>query len=240
MGALYLICLTGGGAAILVFAALSALGGAHFHLGSQGHVHAPLPHSPTSHGGMHAQGGGHGHAQGQTLTAGHSQSGQTGASAASPHTLESVGMWTLSWLNPLVFAAAALWFGAAGTLGTTFAAPSTFVLAAAIVAGLLGASAVRALMATLLRASTPPLQARAEGAVGVLNAAIRLDGAGEVLYTLEGLRRSLPARSVDGAPLPRGTSVVIIRRERGIAWVVPTDPLDALTPDADAPSVSST
>jgi hypothetical protein len=102
----------------------------------------------------------------------------------------------------------------------------------------IGTALVRALMAAFLRADTAPLSAGAEGALGELTAAIRPDGPGEVLYTLEGLHRSAAARSLDGAPLPRGTRVVIVRRERGIAYVTPIDPLEQLAPAA--PSVELT
>jgi hypothetical protein len=52
------------------------------------------------------------------------------------------------------------------------------------------------------------------------------------MYILEGLRRSIPARSADGRTLSRGTSVVILRRERGIAFVESLDPLEDLSDSA--------
>ena len=42
---------------------------------------------------------------------------------------------------------------------------------------------------------------------------------GEVVYTLEGARHSDGARSLDGRALERDKEVVIIRYERGIAYV---------------------
>ncbi|GAC1400877.1 MAG: hypothetical protein NVSMB65_18540 [Chloroflexota bacterium] len=141
--------------------------------------------------------------------------------------------WTLSWLSPLTLAAAALWFGSAGLLVTSVLPASLEVLAfaVALVAAVAGAALLRGLMIALVRSSTPPLHETADGALGTLNAAIGTDTVGEVAYTLEGLRRSAPARSVDGRPLPRGLDVVIVRRERGIAWVAPLDPLAALPPE---------
>jgi membrane protein implicated in regulation of membrane protease activity len=158
--------------------------------------------------------------------------------AALPGWLTLTAGVTLSWVNPLTVAAAALWFGGAGLVaaGVLSGALAGAVVPVAVVAGLLGAALVRALMSALEQSSTPPLHDGAAGALGVVNAPIRLDAAGEVVFTLEGLRRSAPARSVDGRPLPRGTSVVILRRERGIAWVTPLDPLAALGQEGGAGS----
>jgi hypothetical protein len=89
-------------------------------------------------------------------------------------------------------------------------------------------------MGAFIRASTAPLQLTSEGAIGTVNATIRPDAAGEVIYTLEGLHRSAPARSEDGKMIPRGTAVVIVRREGGFAWVMPLDPLAELATDARA------
>jgi membrane protein implicated in regulation of membrane protease activity len=133
--------------------------------------------------------------------------------------------WTLSWLSPLTLAAAALWFGAAGLL----AAGHLPALPVAIVAALIGAFVVRAIMNAFVRSSTEPLQLTAEGALATVNATIRPDSPGEVIYTLEGLHRSLPARSELGLTIPRGSTVVITRRSDGFAWVEPVDPLDNLT-----------
>jgi hypothetical protein len=84
---------------------------------------------------------------------------------------------------------------------------------------------VRMVMNAFIRASVEPLSLTAEGAIGTVNAAIRENGTGEVVFTLEGLQRSIPARSLDGQALPRGTSVVIVRREKGLAYVESLDPL---------------
>ena len=147
-----------------------------------------------------------------------------------PHQLAVTLGWTLSWFNPLTLAAGALWFGGAGLLAERLlpAAASAVAVLLAVVAAVLGAALVRAAMVAFMRASTPPLRGDAVGAVGTLSAPIRVDAPGEVIYTLEGLRCSAAAHSVDGIPLPHGTTVVIVRCERGIAWVEPLDPLAAL------------
>jgi hypothetical protein len=140
--------------------------------------------------------------------------------------------WTLSWLSPLTLAGAALGFGGAGLIVLPFA--PALALPVAIVGAIAGAAAVRAMIAAFMRAETPALEATSEGAMGVINAPIREDRVGEVVYTLEGLQRSAPARALDGMPLPRGARVVIVRRERGMAWVAPLDPLPPV-PDGVPP-----
>lgn len=115
--------------------------------------------------------------------------------------------WAFTWLSPITIAGAALWFGAGGLLLEGMS--SRVALAVAIVAAVIGAVIVRTVMAAFVRASTPPLQLSGEGAVATVNAAIRADAPGEVVYTLEGLHRSTPARSENGTVIPRGTPVVI-------------------------------
>jgi len=224
------------------------LGGtAHAHAlpnsqsGGSAHAHALPDSSHTAHAGAQ----GPSRAQGQ---AGHGSATRP-ANTAGSHGATAVGRsglaagWALSWLSPLALAAAALWFGGVGIVGENIVPRplAGLLVVLAVAAGLLGAAFVRALMAAFVRAGTPALQGNAVGAVGTLNASIRSDGAGEVIYTLEGLRRSAPARSLDGATMPRGTPVVIVRRERGMAWVAPLDPLAALPTapdDAQAPTLS--
>lgn len=238
MNTVYLACLFGGLVATVLFAALGALGGLAGH--SAGHLHAgPGQAGHLSSGGptdghalpAHAATGHHAGAAGHA--AAHAHGSAPEQAAALPGWLSATFGWTLSWLSPLTLAAAALWFGGAGLLAESVlpAGLAAVALLVAIAAAVLGAALVRGVMAAFLRASTPPLRADAVGALGTLSAAIRADAPGEVIYTLEGLRRSAAARSVDGAPLPRGADVVIVRRERGIAWVEAIDPLLALGQD---------
>lgn len=221
-------CLIGGFAATLLFAILGGLGGhgvGHLHAG-HGHAgHLPSPGASHAHDSHSTTNGAHGGAHGGA----HSAHDAGHASSASGRLAGAAG-WTLSWFSPLTLAAAALWFGGVGliTEGLLPAELAGAVIVVAVVAALLGAALVRAAMAAFVRSSSPPLQAHADGALGALSAPIRPDAAGEVIYTLEGLRRSAAARSTEGVPLPRGTQVVIVRRERGVAWVAPLDPLATL------------
>lgn len=229
MHAVYLTCLFGGALATAVFVLLGAIGGAgHGHVGHAGHAHAghahaghahgSAPHSghqATAHHGTHASGN-VGAAEAQETSPVH-VSGVHGVG-----TLHTFGGWLLGFLSPLTLAAAALWFGAGGLIGEQLAIAAIVV---AVVAAILGVMFVRVVTDAFVRASVDPLSLTAEGAIGTVNAAIRARGTGEVIYTLEGLQRSSAARTADGRALPRGASVVIVRRERGVAYVEPLDPL---------------
>jgi len=238
----FVACLIGGFAATLLFAVLGGLGGHGTGHLPAGHTHAG--HLPPSGGVAHAHTGQAHGAHGQAAHDGsHGTSTTAGHAPSVAGRLAGAAGWTLSWLSPLTLAAAVLWFGGSGLIaeGLLPARLAGVTIVPAIIAALLGAALVRAAMAAFVRSSATPLRANADGALGTLSAPVRPDAAGEVIYTLEGLRRSAAARSVDGAPLPRGAHVVIVRRERGVAWVAPLDPLSALGepvetgPTGDAP-----
>ncbi len=171
-------------------------------------------------GSLAVAGAGHGHVgHGHH---GHLQHGHVHHAGGNLHDWTgSIVWWTLSWLSPLTLAAALLWFGGAGLLAES----TPVAIPAALLAAIAAAWLVRTLMSSLANSSTAPLALTAEGAIGTVNATIRAGGTGEVIYTLEGLHRSMPARSVDGTSIPRGASVVITGSAGGIAWVEPLDPL---------------
>jgi len=259
MHAVFVACLLGGAMATALFAILGFVGGVAGHAG-HAHTGAHGGHA-TAHG--HLTHGGDAHpSNGSHATAHHGQSidspGREPTTSGQPsHTVSdgkvlgrsqtavangTSGMgaalgWVFSWLSPLTIAAAALWFGAGGLLAESAVGPLALLIA--VVAAVAGAALIRAALNTFVRASTPPLQMTAEGAIATVNATIRPDAAGEVVYTLEGLHRSLPARSDDGRTISRGTSVVILRSERGMAWVALLDPLDELQSDV-GPSLCDT
>jgi membrane protein implicated in regulation of membrane protease activity len=221
MHAVFVACLLGGVAATALFLVLGFAGGAFGHLTHGAQVHGNAVHNVhgSSHGSPPHAPSGHD----TTAIPAHSASGAHSSPQPS-HTVHGLGAslgWTLSWVSPLSIAAALVWFGGVGLLteGSIFSA--VFAVLAAVAA----AAIVRSVMNAFLRASVAPLSLRGEGAIGTVNATIPPGSTGEVIYTLEGLHRTAPARTQDGRMLPRGTEVVIIRREKGIAWVEPLDPL---------------
>jgi len=226
MHAVFVACLFGGAVATALFALLGFAGGAggHSHIGQahSGHLHAGhgSSHAGATHSASQPSTGHLGHA---APTHGpHAAPGGSAKVVAPSHTpLSSSLGWALSWLSPLSLAAAALWFGAAGLI----AEGNRLALLVAVVAALVGAALVRGVMNAFVRSNTPPLQLSAEGAIGIVNSTIRPGASGEVLFTVENLHRSIPARSEEGIIIPRGTEVVITRREGGFAWVEPLQPL---------------
>ncbi len=131
------------------------------------------------------------------------------------------------------------WFGGIGYILTAAThLPMLLIVPLAGLAGLFGASlVVLFLFRALLPGQTPALRPedyRIEGTLGRLTVPIAPKGTGEVVYNKVGVTRSDGARSVDGAPLPRGTEVVVLRYERGIAYVEPLDRLlAARTPPSE-------
>lgn len=243
MYAVFLVFLVGGLVATMLLAALGGIGSQlHLHAGPM-HAHLQIGTHTTTTAGGHAQMLHTGAGQpGAHLPAGDGGTQTHGTIAPAHAAGQQLASWTgaagwaFSWLSPLTLAAAALGFGAAGLLVSM--ASQALAVPLAVAGALIAAVAVRALMRAFVRAETPALAATAEGAMGTINAPIREDRAGEVVYTLEGLQRSAPARTLDGVPLPRGARVVIVRRERGMAWVAPLDPLQGTPGSAPPPATA--
>ena len=229
MHAVFVACLFAGALATALFAILGHVGAGH----GGSHAHASTSHVHASgHGASHA-GAAHGHADSAHAHGGAHGSHAPGHAEGGHSWFSSSLAWSASWLSPLTLAAAALWFGAAGLLSES--AAGRLAVFVAILAAILGAAVIRSVMGMFARASTPPLQLTGEGALGTVNAAILPNAPGEVIYTLEGLHRSVPARSDTGQAIPRGTSVVIVRKEGGFAWVAPLDPVVEVQTDVSIP-----
>jgi membrane protein implicated in regulation of membrane protease activity len=138
----------------------------------------------------------------------------------------------LSSVNGFTITAFLCWFGAAGYLLYRFSSLVTFtILLASIVSGLAGAAFVWAILFKLLLPRERVLTAEETEMPGVLakvSDSIRdRDGIGEIIFSQTGARRSTAARSEDGTPIQRGTEVVVIRYERGVAYVRPFDDLSS-------------
>lgn len=117
------------------------------------------------------------------------------------------------------------WFGGTGYLlhhYSAFVAPVVLLLSAG--SGCVGATILFWFFAKVLLPRERELTAAdtdARGVTGKLSAGILPSGTGELLYTQNGVRRSAIARSVDGLPLERGTEVIVLRYEHGVAYVKP-------------------
>jgi membrane protein implicated in regulation of membrane protease activity len=115
------------------------------------------------------------------------------------------------------------WFGGAGyllLLYSDFAAFTVLVLSGA--AGLVGGGLI---FATLTKFIVPRLSEmraedyRLEGTVARVSSPIRAGGTGEIVYSLAGTRRVDGARCETGEAIEQGAEVVILRVERGVAYV---------------------
>lgn len=183
-----------------------------------GALHFPHGHVPHP-GGAHA-------------TAAPHPAGVPGADASFP---------PFNFATAMVFLA---WFGGAGYLLTRHAGLTRLlVLALAGGIGLLGAATVFGFVTRVLLRYERPLEAVDFEMVGVLarvTVGIRPGGTGEIVYSQEGTRRSAGARSDSGAPIPRGSEVVVTRYDRGIAYVRLWEELAGTAVPAAAGSGSST
>jgi membrane protein implicated in regulation of membrane protease activity len=123
------------------------------------------------------------------------------------------------------------WFGAAGYLMTRYrSATGAVALTIAVVAGFMGGALMYLFLARVLIANEHPLvnsDFEMTGVLGRISVPIRESGTGELIYSQQGTRRSCGARSEDGNAIDRGTEVVVMRYEKGIAYVKRFDDLNA-------------
>jgi membrane-bound ClpP family serine protease len=137
----------------------------------------------------------------------------------------------LSAVNGFTFTAFLCWFGGAGYLlhrYSIFVAP--LVLLLSIVSGVFGAALLWTILLKVLIPRERVLSSEDTEMTGVLakvSDSIRCNGGiGEILFLQTGARRCSAARSDDGRTIERGTEVVVIRYERGVAYVRPWEELE--------------
>jgi membrane-bound ClpP family serine protease len=96
------------------------------------------------------------------------------------------------------------------------------VLVLAIIAGVAGGAIIFLFLTRVLMPHEHELSADETeiiGAVGRISAPIRDGGTGEIVYEQLGARISAPARSDDGATIPKDEEVFVVRYDKGIAYV---------------------
>ena len=144
-----------------------------------------------------------------------------------PHAAE------LPWFNFGTMSAFLAWFGGTGYLlehyyGVWFVAALGF----ATLSGLAAASVVFWFLAKVLmarEAALNPADYEMVGVLGRVTSSIRAGGTGEIVYSQEGTRRVAGARSEQGIAIPKGAEVLVMRYEKGIAYVQPwQDPADGM------------
>ncbi len=135
------------------------------------------------------------------------------------------GLVTKTGVSPFNFGTAAAflaWFGGTGFLLEKFSGLwVSLILAIAILAGIAGAAVVFWFLAKLASNEKPldPADYEMVGVLGRVASPIRPGGTGEVLYTRDGARKAVAARSEEGTEIARNTEVVVTRFEKGVAYV---------------------
>ena len=156
------------------------------------HLHLHLPHGATPHIG----------------------------SATHPGASRGTGLPFFNFASITAFLA---WFGGTGYLLTRHSTMLvTVIMLIATAVGLLGSAIIFWFVVKLLlehdRALDPADYDRV-GVLGRISSSIREGGTGEIIFPQAGTRHTCGARSEGGAPLERGTEVIVTRYEHGIAYV---------------------
>jgi hypothetical protein len=184
------------------------------HALGDGHGHAELGHSRGVHADVLHHGGGH-LAHGAEGHGGHAPA--EGAPRAPGEGPSPVNVNTAT--------AFLAFFGGVGyVLYGTFGVGAAIALILSVLAGLGGGAVVFFFLVKILLAGQrylDPADFRMEGSIAQVTRAIRPDGIGEIVFTRDGTRRSEGARSATGEAIPAGSEVVILRYEKGLAFVEP-------------------
>jgi len=139
------------------------------------------------------------------------------------HGLNAKATHMTSPFNGFTLMAFLCWFGGTGYLlhrYSIFIAP--LVLGFSLLSGLGAAGFVFWFMARVLlpmEKTLEPSDTDMTGVIGRLSGGIPVKGMGEIIFSQNGSRRSVAVRSDDGAPIERGAEVVVMRYQRGIAYV---------------------
>lgn len=209
--AAFLFCFVFG----LALSGLSFLLGA-FHMPGLGH-----------HVGAHGMDGTHGHVGGAgddgALAHGGAGGGHEGMDHGGESGHPSGGHDMPSPVNVHTATAFLAFFGGVGyVLYSTLGVAAGVALVVAVLAGLAGGAVVFVFLVKVLLAGQrflTPEDFRLEGSLAQVTRSIRADGIGEIVYSRDGTRRSEGARSATGEAIAAGTEVVVVRYERGIAYV---------------------
>ncbi|MCX7719109.1 MAG: hypothetical protein N2111_12010 [Candidatus Sumerlaeaceae bacterium] len=175
-----------------------------------------------SHDGVH-WGGDHGaDLGGDAGTAGHAAGHGAGADGAS----------FFSYQGMLMFLT---WFGGIGYILNRHASGMVLVVVlGALAGGFAGALAVFYYLNKFIRLGTKRMRKSdyyLPGTLARVTSAVRLGEAGEITYVQGGTRKTCAARSDEGRAHPQGEEVVVVRYEKGIAYVrSATEALGGLAP----------
>lgn len=124
-------------------------------------------------------------------------------------------------------------FGGIGLLTTQLTSAAWIAPAVAVIAGIGGSALINRVIGSLVARETPLEAVTLPGTYAHVTMPIREGGGtGEIVYAIDGTRRCSGARSNDGRPVEKGSEVVILRYDKGIAYV---STLDNFSPRMESP-----
>lgn len=167
----------------------------------------------------HFGNGGHGGDFGSGASGGH---GGHGAHAAHGSHGGDTGVPLVNFGTATAFLT---WFGGIGFLLTAYSRVLALAtVGMALVGGVVGAGAIFFFMAKVLAPDQIPMDPSdyyLPGTLGRVTVTIPPEGTGEMVYTQGGSRKTVAARDAEGQGIFKGTEVVVLRYERGVAYVRP-------------------
>lgn len=171
--------------------------GAHVDTGGGHHVHVPLP----------------GHHDVDIHVGGHNHDLEHGGSHDGPGIL-----------NMPTIMAFITWFGGVGFILRQSLSLNGYVASfLAVASGVVGGAVMFVLLARVLwPMMSKPLESKnyhLPGTSARVVSSIREGGVGEIVYSKDNYRFTAGARSIDESAIPKGAEVVIIKYERGLAYV---------------------
>ena len=117
------------------------------------------------------------------------------------------------------------WFGGIGFLLSAYSQiVAVATVMAAIVGGLVGGGLIFIFMAKVLAPDQIPMDPfdyYLPGTLGRITVTVPSNGTGEMVYTQAGTRKTVAVRGAAGESIGKGTEVVVLRFERGIAYARP-------------------
>jgi hypothetical protein len=124
------------------------------------------------------------------------------------------------------------WFGGAGYLLTHYRfAMVSVIFCLALGIGWAGAALIFGFLTKVLlprERTMLPEDTEMCGVVATVSSELQPNHLGEILFSLDGTRRGAAALSEDGQAIPRNTQVLVMRYEKGVAYVRRFDDLDEL------------
>ncbi len=133
-------------------------------------------------------------------------------------------------LNFGTIAAFLAWFGGTGYLLTRYSSIwAVLALTIAFISGLGGAAAVFWFLVKVLlkhEKDLDPADYDMIGVLGKVSSTVRPGGVGEMIFSQHGVRRAAGIRSESGEAIPKGIEVVVMRYEKGVAYVRPWEELN--------------